>query len=125
MALIQFFNADVGFTLKHKRKLKALLLEVFVLEGKKLGALDYVFCSDDYLHKLNLSFLEHDSFTDIITFDLSERRVRAIKGEIYISVDRVKENANTLQVKIDEELCRVVLHGALHLCGYKDKKNVK
>jgi len=122
MAVIQFFNADVGFILKQKRKLRALLLEVFVLEGKKLEALDYIFCTDDYLHKLNLNFLEHDTLTDILTFDLSECRTQAIKGEIYISVERVKENANTLWVKIDEEMNRVILHGALHLCGYKDKK---
>jgi probable rRNA maturation factor len=81
---------------------------------------NYIFCSDHYLLQINKQFLQHDYFTDIITFDLSVTDV--IEAEIYISVDRVRDNASTLKVSFEDEILRVIIHGALHLCGYKDKK---
>lgn len=86
---------------------------------KRIGQLDYVFCSDAYLLNINKQFLNHDTYTDIITFDYTEDAV--LGGEIYISIDRVKENALKFDVTLTEELCRVMVHGLLHLAGYKDK----
>lgn len=94
---------------------------MFAIEGKSLSEITYVFCSDEYLLELNKSFLEHDYYTDIITFDLSEENDRVV-GEVYISVDRVRDNAGQIGVSFNTELLRVVFHGALHLCGYKDKR---
>jgi probable rRNA maturation factor len=90
-------------------------------EGKQLAELQYIFCSDEYLLAINREFLHHDFFTDIITFDLSEKG-QPINAEIYISVDRVGENAADYSSSFKKELHRVIFHGALHLCGYKDKK---
>ena len=84
-----------------------------------MKSLNYIFCSDKELLKINIDFLNHDYFTDIITFDLSEKD--GIVGEIYISLERVRENAQQLKVPVTEELHRVIFHGALHLCGFKDK----
>lgn len=100
--------------------LKKFICKIFALEKHNLQNLTYVFCSDKYLLEINKSHLKHNYYTDIITFDLSETP-RAIIGEIYISIDRVRDNASTLDVTIREELHRVIFHGALHLCGYKDK----
>ena len=114
------FHFTVPCTLKSRKTLKAFLLKLFKAEKKSLASLSYIFCSDDYLLKINQTYLRHDFFTDIITFDLSSSRSR-LDGEIYISVDRVKDNARTHSVSFQEELHRVIFHGALHLCGYKDK----
>jgi len=86
--------------------------------------LQYVFCSDEYLHGINVSFLEHDDYTDIITFDLSIDSNSLIEGEIYVSVDRVVANAEEFVVSFEEEILRVIFHGALHLCGFGDKSEV-
>lgn len=102
-----------------KRSLKTFIPYIFEKEKKMLQRLDYIFCSDDYLLNINQTYLQHDFYTDIITFDLSESNV--IAGEIYISTDRVKENARDLKVLFETECLRVIFHGALHLCGYKDK----
>ena len=88
--------------------------------GRPIHSLNIIFCSDDYLLSINQQYLNHDYFTDIITFDLSEQN--EVTADIYISIDRVRENAKALGVSIKNELHRVVFHGALHLCGYKDKK---
>jgi len=88
----------------------------------KKASFTYVFCSDDHLHQMNQQFLDHDTLTDIITFDLSEND-NTLAGEIYISIDRVKENAAKFKVSYTDELHRVIFHGALHLCGFKDKKD--
>jgi rRNA maturation RNase YbeY len=93
---------------------------LFKKEKKGLFELTYVFCSDEYLLGINRSFLQHDYYTDIITFNLSENPKQII-GEIYVSLDRIKDNANELKTSIKEETLRVLFHGALHLCGYKDK----
>jgi rRNA maturation RNase YbeY len=118
---IKFNYADVnGIPLKGKNAVKKFIIRLFELEGKKVKEVNYIFCGDDYLLKINRSFLQHDYYTDIITFDLSEGEETI--AEVYISVDRVKENAKAHGVSVVEEMLRVVFHGALHLIGYKDKK---
>jgi probable rRNA maturation factor len=107
-------------SLPNRQIIKSILTTLFKKEGKKLGDLRYIFVSDDWLLEINRQFLQHDFYTDIITFPLSEPR-QPISGEIYISVDRVRENAREFGSTLKEELLRVILHGALHLCGYKDK----
>ena len=117
---VQFFFLKHNVTLKQRQALKRFIQTIFKKEKRKLDNLTYIFCSDNYLLEINKSHLQHDYYTDIITFDLSETP-DVITGEIYISTDRVRDNAATLNVSINEELHRVIFHGALHLCGYKDK----
>ena len=102
-----------------RQNLKSFLQALFKEEGKNLDSLNYIFCTDKYLLTINQDFLSHDYLTDIITFNLSND-LGVISGEVYISVDRVRENATILQVALNNELHRVIFHGALHLCGYKD-----
>lgn len=118
--MIQFCSEDITFSLKDKLKHKAWLNEVAKQEGKTILELNYVFCSDDYLLKINQEYLNHDTLTDIVTFDNSEEP-KKIEGDIFISIDRVKENGEKLGTS-DTELERVMVHGLLHLLGYKDKK---
>ncbi len=118
---ISFNNADKTITLTQRTALKAFITKQIRKEGLTISHLQYVFCSDKYLLEINRQFLEHDYYTDIISFDLSETKGQLI-AEVYISVDRVRDNAKTLQTTIKEELLRVIFHGALHFCGYKDKK---
>ena len=117
---VQFFSADVKVPALPKTKLKSFIKELFIQEGKILHELGYVFCSDEYLLQINQQFLQHDYYTDIITFDISDTK-SCVKGEIYISVDMVKDNARQLGLPTANELLRVIFHGALHLAGYKDK----
>ena len=117
---IHFFYEDVDFHLTTIRKTKSWLRDIIKTENKKLGELNYVFCSDGFLANVNLQYLRHNTLTDIITFDTSED-VHFIEGEIFISVDRVKENADNLNIPFQEELHRVMAHGVLHLLGYDDK----
>lgn len=119
MAKISFSNADIKFTLKHKKNISAWIIETIEKEKKTCGQIAYVFCSDDFLLDLNQRFLNHNTYTDIITFDYSEGKT--LNGEIYISIDRVRENAQKFKVDFEKELLRVIIHGALHLAGYKDK----
>lgn len=121
MSPVLFFYADVSIGFTQRNRLKSFIPHIFKLEKRELNQLHYIFCSDDYLLSINIEFLKHDNFTDIITFDLSEPKAPCT-GEIYISVDRVKENARRLKTNFEEEIRRVIFHGALHLCGYKDKK---
>jgi probable rRNA maturation factor len=114
------FNFLEPVSLKDRTRLKQFLVSLFKKEGKKLGELQYIFCSDDYLLDINRQYLNHDFYTDIITFDLSQKG-HSINAEIYISVDRVKDNAQEYNSSLKKELQRVIFHGALHLCGYKDK----
>jgi len=118
--MIQFCSEDITFSLKEKLKHKAWLNEVAKQEGKKILELSYVFCSDDYLLQINQEYLNHDTLTDIVTFDNSEDP-KKIEGDIFISIDRVKENGEKLGTSATE-LERVMVHGLLHLLGYKDKK---
>jgi rRNA maturation RNase YbeY len=119
-AKVQFVKADRLHKLRRVGKIKTAIHDLFETEGRSLNEICYVFCSDQYLLDMNIRFLNHDYFTDIISFDLSEN-INHITGEIYISTDRVKENAKTHHTTYENELCRVIFHGALHLCGYKDK----
>ena len=116
--MIEFFS-QANFKIQDPESLIFWISEIISQENYKLGDLSYVFCDDDYLHKLNVKFLNHDTLTDIISFDNSLGK--QINGEIYISVDRVKENAELYNVVFLEELHRVIIHGVLHFCGYKDK----
>lgn len=109
-------------SLKDRQILKAFLRSLFKKEGTKLDSLRYIFCSDKYLLEINRQYLNHDDYTDIITFNLSDNPA-PVNGEIYISVDRVKENAGKFKTSFRQELHRVIFHGALHLCGYKDKSS--
>jgi len=118
---ISFNKADANATLRNRVRLKSFIEKRVKKEGLVIESLIYVFCTDKHLLKINNDFLSHDYYTDIISFDLSEVPGRLI-GEVYISVDRVKDNAKTLGVSYKEELHRVIFHGALHFCGYKDKK---
>ena len=118
---IQFFFTDQKFSLTERAKLKRFIQSIFKKEKTLAASLTYIFCSDPYLLEINKQFLQHDYYTDIITFDLSSTK-GLIVGEVYISIDRVRDNANQLDDTIKNELHRVIFHGALHLCGYKDKK---
>ncbi len=118
---IFFYNADKGTSLGSRTKLKTFINKQCLKEGIRIETLQYVFCSDEYLLDINKRFLNHDFYTDIISFDLSEEKGFLI-GDIYISIDRVKENAKTEAHLYMHELLRVIFHGALHFCGYKDKK---
>ena len=116
----KFYQADKTIYLPRKKKLKEFLSAMFIAEKVPLSSLTYVFCSDGYLLEVNQRFLKHNYYTDIITFSLNEI-LEPVQGEIYISVDRVKENALSLKQSFQVELHRVVFHGALHLCGFQDK----
>lgn len=120
----RFYEQEVKSGLKDKRKLSAFLdgLVARHRKGVKTVELNYIFCNDDYLLEMNQQFLNHDTLTDIITFDLSESKDNLV-GEIYISIERVKENAAKYDTTAKDELHRVIFHGALHLCGFKDKKD--
>jgi probable rRNA maturation factor len=114
------FHAQHPFTFNEKKKLKDAVAVLMDEEGRAFESLDYIFCSDEYLLEINHAYLKHDDLTDIITFDLSDSP-DVIKGEIYISVERVLDNSLVFNSSFRDELARVVFHGALHLCGYKDK----
>jgi probable rRNA maturation factor len=114
-----FFFQEVTVSLASRSILKNFILLVFKKEGRKLDFVNFIFCTDKVLLKINQDYLNHDSYTDIITFDLSKNK--SIQSEIYISIDRVRENARKLGVSFKSELHRVVFHGVLHLCGYNDK----
>jgi probable rRNA maturation factor len=114
------FHFEKRINLKDRQNIKATLTTLFKKEKKRLADLQYIFVSDDRLLKINQQFLQHDCFTDIITFPLTEPG-QPICGEIYISVDRVRENARKFGSSVKKELLRVIFHGALHLCGYRDK----
>ena len=118
---IHFHFLEPGLTLSDRSRLKLFISSLFKKERKKLAGLNYIFCSDNYLLDINRQYLQHDYYTDIITFDLSEPG-QAINAEIYISVERVRENALQFNSTLKQEIHRVIFHGALHLCGYGDKK---
>src|ERR1700712_5418613 len=120
MPAIQFFEEDITYTLKQKTAVRQWVTNTIIAEGYKLKELTYIFCSDGYLLKINQQYLNHDTYTDIITFDNSDKE-GVIVGDIFISVDRVAENALKYNISVAEELHRVITHGALHLLGYGDK----
>ncbi|WP_370899070.1 rRNA maturation RNase YbeY [Chryseobacterium gossypii] len=115
--MIQFFyeNLPESVSTDYKKWLEEIILS----ENKKLGDINYIFCDDEYLLKINQDYLQHDYYTDIITFDYVKGKT--ISGEIFVSLQRISDNASTLSKNYEEELKRVLAHGILHLCGYKDK----
>lgn len=117
---ISFSTTKRNYTIRQKTALRAWIVSAIKAEGKELGEIGITTCSDKELLKINQEHLSHDYYTDIITFDFNVGKV--ISGDIYISIDRVKENAWNEAVPMQNELCRVIIHGVLHLCGYKDKK---
>lgn len=117
--MIKFLNNDRRFYFSGKTQLKEFIEKLFKRESKKAGDVQYIFCSDEYLLQINKQFLQHDYYTDIITFDLGG--IDEVNAEIYISIDRVKDNVSKFSESYRTEILRVIFHGALHLCGYKDK----
>lgn len=115
-----FFFESVKPNLRERIKLKKFIEFIFKKEKKGLKSINYIFCTDNRLLQINRDYLKHDYYTDIISFDLSENST-LIQGEIYISINRVRDNASQLLIPFKTELLRVIFHGALHLCGYKDK----
>jgi len=120
MPAIRFFEEDISYKLKQKIAVKKWIAQTIEQEGFKLNELTYVFCSDEYLLQINRQYLDHNTYTDIITFDNSDV-AGTITGDIFISIDRIRENAVQYNITAAEELHRVLIHGALHLLGYKDK----
>lgn len=116
------FNYETNFEIRNAKVISNWISKAILEEKCKEGEVNYIFCSDDYLHHLNVEFLNHDTLTDIISFDYSVGK--ELHGDIYISIDRVKENAAEYNVLFDDELARVLIHGVLHFCGYKDKSDL-
>tara|TARA_B100000809_G_C15119376_1_gene523701 strand:+ start:2034 stop:2444 length:411 start_codon:yes stop_codon:yes gene_type:complete len=113
------FNYETEFRLDEETKVSQWISNAILSENLKEGEINYIFCDDGYLHKLNVEFLEHDTLTDIISFDYSVGK--ELHGDIYISIERVADNAKDFKVEVLEELKRVMIHGVLHYCGFKDK----
>ena len=121
MGSITFFSEGIDFKIPRPLATKSWIQRVIRKENQKLSSLSYIFCSDEFLSKLNQDYLNHSTLTDIITFNYSVEK-ESIEGEIYISISRVRENSSLYKVEFDEELHRVIIHGVLHLLGYGDKK---
>lgn len=117
---ISFYTEDIKYVLKNKTVLKQWINATIVQEGFDLEGLNFILCSDEYLLRINQEYLDHDDYTDVITFDNSEAP-KTVLGDIFISVERIKENAALFGCPVYQELCRVMIHGTLHLLGYKDK----
>ena len=113
------FNYELDFELEHEEDYKTWLSSIIFSHQKSLGDISFIFCNDEYLHRINLEYLKHDTLTDIISFDYSDGSI--ISGDIFISIERVKENATTYNVSFKTELLRVLSHGILHFLGFKDK----
>src|SRR5690606_38045072 len=119
-AKIHFFTEDIAFTLKQKSQYRSWLAHAITEEKHTLRELNFIFCSDDYRLSINRQYLNHDTYTDIITFDHSEEEEEDISGDLFISIERVKENALKYEVSDRDEVHRVMIHGTLHLLGYTD-----
>lgn len=117
---INFFTEDISFKLKQKGLVRTWIRNTIIAENYRLRLLNFIFCSDAYLLNINQQYLKHDTYTDIITFDNSDNE-KEIVGDIFISMDRIRENAKELDVNETDELHRVMVHGTLHLLGYPDK----
>lgn len=120
MAKINFFNEDINYKLKNKTIIKKWIESTIAGEGYRLAELNFILCSDEYLLRINQDYLQHDDYTDVITFDNSEEP-KVIVSDIFISLERIQENAVRFKSSITNELCRVMIHGTLHLLGYLDK----
>ena len=119
---VYFFSQSLNNPLKRRNKFKGFVGYILKHEGKRLNLINFIFCTDEELKKLNNDFLKHDYYTDILTFDLSESK-KDVTADIFISVDRTRDNAKSFSVSFSQELHRVMIHGVLHLCGYKDKNS--
>ena len=121
MPKISFFNEETSFKPKNKRVLREWINKIVLNKGARIKEINFIFCSDEYLKKVNIEYLDHDYYTDIITFDNSEEEGK-LEGDIYISVERVEENSAQYAKSFTEEIHRVMAHGVLHLLGYRDKE---
>jgi rRNA maturation RNase YbeY len=119
---INFHTEEIEFELKQSNAIEEWLKSVIKAEESTLGELNYIFCSDEYLYKMNVEYLQHDTYTDVITFQYAEE---VVHGDVFISIDRIHDNAAHFDVTIEEELSRVLVHGLLHLLGYKDKTEIE
>jgi rRNA maturation RNase YbeY len=118
---VHFHQEEVKYNLKNKLLIKKWIKTIIAENKAKLEELNFIFCSDQYLHQINMQYLQHDTFTDIITFDNREKKEEPILGDIFISIDRVEENSKKFSINFEDELHRVIIHGVLHLLGWKDK----
>ena len=118
--MIQFFSEGISFQLQKKPRIRKWLKDVILNEKRKVGTINVVFCNDELLLKLNKTYLKHKTYTDILTFPCLEK-TKAISGDIFISIIRIQENSRKFDQTFDQELCRVMVHGILHLIGYNDK----
>ena len=117
------FNSEIDFNLSDEDKYIDWISSSIENESLSVGEINYIFCDDEYLHKINVDYLNHDTLTDIISFDYSQGDV--VSGDIFISIERVKDNAQDFNVTFNNELLRVMIHGIMHYCGYKDKSEVE
>ena len=117
---IEFHSEDIEFSLSNPEQVSDWIASIIEQHDFELAALTYIFCSDDYLHQINVEYLDHDTLTDIITFDNADEE-GIVEGDIFVSIDRVRDNAQTLGIPFEDELHRVLIHGVLHLLGFKDK----
>jgi probable rRNA maturation factor len=113
------YNYEIDFLIPNEQTISKWIINAIISEGFKIEEINYVFCDDEYLHKLNVEFLNHDTLTDVISFDYTVGKI--IQGDIFISIERVRENAIEFSTSFENELNRVMIHGVLHYCGYKDK----
>ena len=121
--LVYFHSDDTSYILRHKKLVREWIITVIDSENSKPEEINFIFCSDKYLHKINLTYLKQDTYTDTITFDYSQKGL--LSGDIFISIERVKENAKEFNARFTNELHRVMVHGILHLLGYKDKTHAQ
>lgn len=117
--MVYYHNENINFNKKNRLKFRTILKNLMIDENLILGNISYIFCSDTYILELNKSSLNHDYYTDIITFDFRDGKI--ICGDLFISIDRIRDNANKMKTSFSDELHRVMLHGVLHICGYGDK----
>lgn len=120
MSSINFLNEDLSYNVVKKKLLRSWILNTIKNEGSTIESINYIFTSDSFLYNLNIEYLNHDTFTDIITFQYNEIG-EAIQSDIFISIERLRENAKTYKQKLLDEVHRIIIHGTLHLLGYKDK----
>lgn len=116
---IHFFSEDTDYKVQNATEISQWISDVIEAEGESLAPVSFIICSDDYLHEMNVQYLEHDTLTDVITFDYSSDE--GCSGDVFISIDRIRDNADEMKVAEADELHRVMVHGVLHLLGYKDK----
>lgn len=121
---IEYFSEDIDFSLNNSEQVSAWIAAIIAQHEQELESLTYIFCSDDYLHNMNVAYLDHDTLTDIITFDTAEEE-GTIEGDVFVSIDRVRDNAAEMGTSFDDELHRVIIHGVLHLLGFTDKSEAE